>query len=84
MSEAMNAVTDSRMLVQAVEIEKSYPQATGELRVLKGVDMEIRTGEFIAIIGLSGVGKSTLLNILGLGEFHCSRIQNLRIEWVNF
>ena len=48
------------MLV-AKGIVKSY----GELRVLKGVDLEIRDGEVVSIVGSSGAGKSTLLHILG-------------------
>jgi lipoprotein-releasing system ATP-binding protein len=48
------------MLV-AKGIVKSY----GELKVLKGVDLEIRDGEVVSIVGSSGAGKSTLLHILG-------------------
>jgi len=44
---------------------KQYPTASGALEVLKGIDLEIDAGEIIAIVGTSGVGKSTLLNILG-------------------
>ena len=53
-------------LLSAKGIQKSYSMSdVSVLEVLKGIDLEINTGEIIAIIGPSGVGKSTLLHILG-------------------
>ncbi len=47
-------------------LHKSFHLNGQELHILKGIDMTIRQGEMIAIMGASGVGKSTLLNILGV------------------
>ncbi len=48
-------------MIQAKNIRKRY----GELEVLKGVNLEIKEGEIVSIVGASGAGKSTLLHILG-------------------
>ncbi len=45
-------------------VVKIYKNAAGEFKVLKGLDLTIRRGEFIAIVGKSGSGKSTLLNMI--------------------
>jgi lipoprotein-releasing system ATP-binding protein len=48
-------------MIKLTNIEKSY----GNLKVLKGIDLEIQEGEVISICGASGAGKSTLLHIIG-------------------
>ncbi|MFA6085176.1 ABC transporter ATP-binding protein [Mucilaginibacter sp.] len=48
-------------MLKAQSINKSY----GQLHILKGVDLEVEKGEIVTIVGASGAGKSSLLNILG-------------------
>ena len=52
-------------MIKLSGIHKTY-QGVQPLHVLKGIDLHIKKGEFVAIMGASGSGKSTLLNILGI------------------
>jgi lipoprotein-releasing system ATP-binding protein len=56
---------EMKCVVKAEQVRKSYQMAKGDLQVLKGITLEIREGEILSIVGPSGVGKSTLLHILG-------------------
>jgi putative ABC transport system ATP-binding protein len=51
-------------------IHKSYVMGNQSLHVLRGVDMDIESGELVSIMGASGSGKSTLLNIIGILDGH--------------
>ena len=53
------------MLISTRDLKKSYDLGSVEVHALRGVSMEIRAGEYIAIMGPSGSGKSTLMHILG-------------------
>ncbi len=51
--------------IAARGIVKSYPVGDTSLTILRGLDLEVGAGEMVAIVGASGVGKSTLLHVLG-------------------
>lgn len=56
-----------KIILSAAGICKSYPQADGEpLTILDKINVEVKAGEIVALVGPSGSGKSTLLHILGL------------------
>ena len=57
-------------MIKIEKLHKSYPMGKDALHVLKGLDLHIKEGEFVAIMGSSGSGKSTLLNIVGLLDGH--------------
>lgn len=52
--------------IEARGLTRSYASAAGPVRALRGVDLSVMPGEFVAIMGPSGSGKSTLMNVLGL------------------
>ena len=65
-----------RPFIEVQGLDKRYRSATGELQVLRGLDLEVPRGEMVAIVGASGVGKSTLLHVLGgLDRFDAGRIR---------
>lgn len=52
-------------LIEVKGLEKSFYSPAGELKILRNVDLSIKEGEVVGIVGASGVGKSTFLHILG-------------------
>ena len=87
-------------LLTAEGLHKSYRMGSTQVKVLKGVDLAVKKGEFIAIIGASGSGKSTLLHILGaldkpnkgivtfekrdLGQFSSGELNRFRNKTIGF
>ncbi|WP_085283061.1 ABC transporter ATP-binding protein [Paraclostridium bifermentans] len=72
-------------LIKLKNIQKYYPLGKNKLHVLKSINLEIKSGDFVMIMGKSGSGKTTLLNILGFLDkfsdgkyiFKCNDVTNL-------
>ena len=56
---------NKNIILECRDLRKAYDEGPQVLEVLKGIDIQIRRGERVAIVGSSGSGKSTLLNLLG-------------------
>lgn len=56
-------------MIKLKKIHKTYRRTGEEVKALKGINLEVRKTEFLAILGASGSGKSTLLNIIGALDF---------------
>lgn len=52
-------------LIEMKDVFKIYPSAEDEVKALRGINITVQEGEFVAVVGSSGSGKSTMMNILG-------------------
>ncbi len=70
-------------LISFAEVTKTYGEGVAAFQALRGIDLDIHAGEFVAIMGPSGSGKSTALNILGCLDGPTSgayRFKNIRVD----
>jgi putative ABC transport system ATP-binding protein len=58
-------LVDAGIVIRTEVLAKVYQMGTEEVHALRGIDVEIRKGEYVAIMGPSGSGKSTLMNLIG-------------------
>src|SRR5205809_4972088 len=65
LAEIIEMPAPRKALIQLEQVTKTYDSGENEVQALRGVDVAIQRGEFVAIIGPSGSGKSTLMHILG-------------------
>ena len=52
-------------VIETQQVTKTYDSGSNSVQALRGIDMTVRRGEFVAVMGTSGSGKSTLMNLLG-------------------
>jgi putative ABC transport system ATP-binding protein len=75
-----------RPVIQLTRISKTYASGDLEVHALRGIDLIVGRGEFVAVMGTSGSGKSTMMNIIGCldvptrGHFHLDGVDVRRID----
>jgi putative ABC transport system ATP-binding protein len=83
-------VPHDRFALRIRGVRRSFEAEFAPVRALRGLDMEVRAGEFVAVMGPSGCGKSTLLNVIagldradeGTVEVHGERLDGRDEEWL--
>lgn len=61
----LGMTTEKPAILSLRNVTKTFGEGETKLQILKGVNLDVREGEFLVILGESGCGKSTILNIIG-------------------
>jgi ABC-type lipoprotein export system ATPase subunit len=64
MEKKMSEQNGQKPIIEIKDVVKSFPVGDGEITILKGISLQVKKGEFLSIVGPSGNGKSTLLNMI--------------------
>jgi len=86
----MSSISVNDPLVRVADVTKTFRRGSEEIHVLSGLDLEVKRGEFLALMGPSGSGKSTLLNLIGgldrpthgsvqIGDDHVNRLSDRQL-----
>src|SRR5512142_536481 len=76
-SASTTSAADARPVIQVADVHKYYDLGETRVHALRGISVEVRSGEFVAVMGASGSGKSTFMNILGCLDKPSSGVYSL-------
>jgi putative ABC transport system ATP-binding protein len=79
----LQPLIEKQSLIELKDVKKIYSSGQAAMYALKGIDLHIAQGDFVAVMGPSGSGKSTCLNILGCLDVPSSGIYNFKGVTVN-
>src|SRR5436190_23245515 len=83
MYKEVSFMLEASPLLSAVNLHKTYRKNVEQVRVLRGLSLDVYQSEFVSVIGASGSGKSTMLHLLGLldqPDHGCVRLDGNRID----
>ena len=70
LSAAVTIDTESNAVIRVRGLQRMYEMGSEQIFALRSVDLDVESGDYLAIMGQSGSGKSTLMNIIGCLDIH--------------